>query len=216
MKKISSIIIAAGILCLAAAAAIAFFNQYTANKAGETSESLLEIIENGEAGIVSFTDTDEAPQTADTQGEEAGDNISDGLSNSFVSDSAYSVGEWMICGTLEIPVIGLKLPVMAEYSEALLRLAPCRYTDNGVPSDKLVIAGHNFNEHFGYLGNLVNGDSVFFTDAEGKRRETKVVYIGQVESNDFAAVSEGDWELAMFTCNFSGEKRVLVCCETVD
>ena len=216
MKKLSSIIIAAGILCLAAAAAIAFFNQYTANKAGETSESLLEIIENGEAGIVNFTDTDEAPQTADTQGEEAGDNISDGLSNSFVSDSAYSVGEWMICGTLEIPVIGLKLPVMAEYSEALLRLAPCRYTDNGVPSDKLVIAGHNFNEHFGYLGNLVNGDSVFFTDAEGKRRETKVVYIGQVESNDFAAVSEGDWELAMFTCNFSGEKRVLVCCETVD
>ena len=216
MKKLSSIIIAAGILCLAAAAAIAFFNQYTANKAGETSESLLEIIENGEAGIVNFTDTDEAPQTADTQGEEAGDNISDGLSNSFVSDSAYSVGEWMICGTLEIPVIGLKLPVMAEYSEALLRLAPCRYTDNGVPSDKLVIAGHNFNEHFGYLGNLVNGDSVFFTDAERKRRETKVVYIGQVESNDFAAVSEGDWELAMFTCNFSGEKRVLVCCETVD
>lgn len=216
MKKLSSIIIAAGILCLAAAAAIAFFNQYTANKAGETSESILEKIENGEAGIVSFTDTDEAPQTADTQGEEAGDNISDGLSNSFVSDSAYSVGEWMICGTLEIPVIGLKLPVMAEYSEALLRLAPCRYTDNGVPSDKLVIAGHNFNEHFGYLGNLVNGDSVFFTDAEGKRRETKVVYIGQVESNDFAAVSEGDWELAMFTCNFSGEKRVLVCCETVD
>ena len=216
MKKLSSIIIAAGILCLAAAAAIAFYNQYTANKAGETSESILEKIENGEAGIVSFTDTDEAPQTADTQGEEAGDNISDGLSNSFVSDSAYSVGEWMICGTLEIPVIGLKLPVMAEYSEALLRLAPCRYTDNGVPSDKLVIAGHNFNEHFGYLGNLVNGDSVFFTDAEGKRRETKVVYIGQVESNDFAAVSEGDWELAMFTCNFSGEKRVLVCCETVD
>ncbi len=216
MKKLSSIIIAAGILCLAAAAAIAFYNQYTANKAGETSESILEKIENGEAGIVSFTDTDEAPQTADTQGEEAGDNISDGLSNSFVSDSAYSVGEWMICGTLEIPVIGLKLPVMAEYSEALLRLAPCRYTDNGVPPDKLVIAGHNFNEHFGYLGNLVNGDSVFFTDAEGKRRETKVVYIGQVESNDFAAVSEGDWELAMFTCNFSGEKRVLVCCETVD
>ena len=145
MKKLSSIIIAAGILCLAAAAAIAFYNQYTANKAGETSESLLEIIENGEAGIVNFTDTDEAPQTADTQGEEAGDNISDGLSNSFVSDSAYSVGEWMICGTLEIPVIGLKLPVMAEYSEALLRLAPCRYTDNGVPPDKLVIAGHNFN-----------------------------------------------------------------------
>ena len=125
-------------------------------------------------------------------------------------------GGWRLCGTLEIPVLGLKLPVMSEYSDSLLRLAPCRYTDNGVPSDKLVIAGHNYYEHFGYLGDLVHGDSVFFTDVEGKRTETKVVFIGQIESNDFSALSEGDWDLAMFTCNFSGEKRVLVCCALVD
>ena len=69
-------------------------------------------------------------------------------------------------GVLEIPDLGLNLPVASNWSYPLLRQTPCRYTGSAYTND-LVIAAHNYDKHFGGLKNLQIGDSVTFTDMDG-------------------------------------------------
>lgn len=51
-------------------------------------------------------------------------------------------------GELEIPALGLELPVMDQWSYPRLRIAPCRYVGS-VYSGDIVIAGHSYLRHFG-------------------------------------------------------------------
>lgn len=53
-------------------------------------------------------------------------------------------------GILEIPSLEIVLPVMAEWSDSNLKIAPCRYHGSAYSGD-LVIAGHNYRTHFGAL-----------------------------------------------------------------
>lgn len=69
-------------------------------------------------------------------------------------------------GYVEIPVLGLKLPVMSEWDYTRLKIAPCRQFGSS-RTDDLVIAAHNYESHFGHLKDLSEGDSVTFTDMEG-------------------------------------------------
>ena len=69
-------------------------------------------------------------------------------------------------GTLTIPTLGLELPIVSSWSDALLDLAPCRYTGS-VYLDDLIIAGHNYRSHFGRLNQAQVGDAVRVTDGAG-------------------------------------------------
>ena len=53
-------------------------------------------------------------------------------------------------GVLDIPALGLSLPVMSQWSYPNLKLAPCRYTGSAY-SGNLILAGHNYPSHFGGL-----------------------------------------------------------------
>lgn len=64
-------------------------------------------------------------------------------------------------GYVEIPVLGLKLPVMSEWDYSRLKLAPCRQFGSS-RTDDLVIAAHNYESHFGHLKDLSAGDTVTF------------------------------------------------------
>ena len=46
-------------------------------------------------------------------------------------------------GTLEIPSLGLKFPVISEWSDEKLKKAPCRYSGSAYLNN-LIIAGHNY------------------------------------------------------------------------
>lgn len=69
-------------------------------------------------------------------------------------------------GYVEVPVLGLKLPVMAEWDYDRLKIAPCRQFGS-TRTDDLVIAAHNFESHFGRLKELTGGETVIFTDMDG-------------------------------------------------
>lgn len=51
-------------------------------------------------------------------------------------------------GYLELPTLGLTLPVMSDWSYEKLRIAPCRCWGS-VYDDSLVILAHNYARHFG-------------------------------------------------------------------
>jgi sortase A len=117
-------------------------------------------------------------------------------------------------GRLDIPTLGLSLPVMSQWSYPNLKISPCRYTGSAYTGD-LVIAAHNYQSHFGTLKYLSCGDRVYFTDADGNEFTYEVAEIDQLLPTDIEKMTSGDWALTLFTCTIGGSYRVTVRCDAV-
>lgn len=114
-------------------------------------------------------------------------------------------------GTLEIPSLGLDLPVISQLSNRLLQLAPCRY-QGSIYQDNMILAAHNYRAHFGRLKELVVGDELSFTDAEGNCIPYTVSAMETLDGTAVAQMEEGEWDLTLFTCTIGGRSRVTVRC----
>lgn len=117
-------------------------------------------------------------------------------------------------GTLEIPVLDLSLPVINQWSYPNLKKAPCRY-DGSAYLNNLVIAGHNYQSHFGSLDHLSQGDDVIFTDMDGNRFRYKVAVIDILQPTAIEEMTDGNYALSLFTCTISGQYRATVRCDMV-
>ena len=111
-------------------------------------------------------------------------------------------------GVLQIPSLDLTLPVISDWSYPALQIAPCRY--EGSAYGGMVIAGHNFDSHFGTLSRLEPGDEIRFVDLSG---HTFTYAVAETEVLDATAIDQmvnGGWDLTLFTCTLSGETRFTV------
>ena len=124
---------------------------------------------------------------------------------------AVAQGEQSI-GILEVPTLGLKLPVLRDCTDRALETAPCRYTGTA-QEGTLVIAGENCRSHFGMLRGLAAGDTVYFTETDGKAYAYAVSALETV--SDPVGMIAGDWDLTLFTGTFSGRGRVTVRCKSL-
>jgi sortase A len=115
-------------------------------------------------------------------------------------------------GTVEIPSLGLLLPVQNEWDKKAARYAICRYMGSVYEND-LIICGHNYEEHFGRLGELNTGDDVIVTDMNGISFYFKVSNIETLGATDTEEMEAGDWDLTLFTCTIGGANRVTIRCE---
>lgn len=124
--------------------------------------------------------------------------------------------EWYV-GILEIPEIGIVLPVMAEpWNETKLEKAPGVY-EGSVYKNNMIVAAHNYRTHFGKLKNLKAGSAVYFTDMNGNRFEYATCWSEVIEQTDIDTMTEdGDWDLTLFTCTYGGKKRLAVRCVRQD
>lgn len=201
-------LISIGLLLVAAALLLTVHNMREETHAQQTAdaaaEEILEVI-RVERTEVSGEESSAAPET---------------ILPEYVLDPDMAMPETEVDGTayigvLEIPACGLTLPVISEWSYAALKEAPCRYMGS-VYSDDLILAGHNYRSHFGKLENLKIGDEIRFTDVNGNVFTYAVL---DFESLNGAAVEEmeaGDWELTLFTCDYSGRRRFTVRCGRTD
>ena len=114
-------------------------------------------------------------------------------------------------GTLEIPSLSLTLPVISQWSDSRLRLAPCRYKGSAYLGD-LIIAGHNYRTHFGGLAKLEIGDAVYFTDMDGNRFAYTVSGLDELAGTAIEEMEAGEWDLTLFTCTLGGKSRFTVRC----
>ena len=117
-------------------------------------------------------------------------------------------------GTLEIPALGLSLPVMSEWSYPRLKIAPCRYVGTAYQPG-FVIAAHNYTSHFGRLKELTEGDSVTFTDADGNVFTYRVAAVEVLAHTAVEDMVSDEWDLSLFTCTIGGQTRLTVRCEVV-
>ncbi len=116
-------------------------------------------------------------------------------------------------GTVGIPSLNLLLPIQNEWSGDNAKVSVCRYVGSVYDND-LIVAGHNYVEHFGNLKELSTGDEVVVTDMNGKSFYFQVVNIETLGAYDVDEMEAGEWDLTLFTCTIGGQNRVTVRCES--
>lgn len=116
-----------------------------------------------------------------------------------------------VIGVVGLPDLGLSLPVLAGYTQDLLAVAPCRYTDDlALEPGQLVVAGHNYRTHFGRLGELAPGSRITWQNLDGVTYAYTVTEITEIDAGDREALEQGDWDLTLFTCDVTRTRRILV------
>lgn len=195
-RRLSSTLITIGLALLVAACGIEIYNSIEDYSAGKRAEYVLEQIQQPPSaspepdvnGYVAVTVDDEPPPPIET------DTI----------------------GVLTITRLDLELPVLRECTEDTLSVSVCRYLGSSLVKPKrLVIAGHNYKRHFGNLPKLVAGDEVLFTCPSGEVYRYAVTNTKVISEYDHSALRQGEWDIALFTCNSDGSKRIVVQCREV-
>lgn len=138
-----------------------------------------------------------------------GDGVAEGRDMAKVK-----LGERSYVGVLEVPALGLELPVMATWSDELLRDGPCRYYGTAA-DDSLVIAGFNYDVHFGRLAELAPGDEVTLVEMDGTVDSYEVVEVLTLDGSAVEEMTSSDYALTLFTRSYDGSACTTVRCERV-
>ena len=118
-------------------------------------------------------------------------------------------------GTLTIPPLELEFPVTEEWDYERMKIATCRYSGTVYLND-LVICAHNYNNFFRKLDKLQKEDVIIFTDVEGNSYEYRVAETEVLVPTAIEEMKTGDWDLTLFTCNYWGDARVAVRCDSYE
>ncbi len=194
--------IAAGILMIIGALGLTAYNLWDARRAKEAAD-----------------------QITDQLIEEIGDNVGKEVAAPYADPDAEMPAKWIdgyeYIGILEIPSLGLSLPVMKEWDYTRLKISPCRFTGSYY-ADDLVICAHNYDTHLGRILQIGIGSDVYFTSVDGltihyivtNRETVEPTAVEQmIENTGNSETSLLDWDLTLFTCNLGGQTRCAVRCK---
>jgi sortase A len=196
-KRVEILFWCIGLLLMGMGMSLLLYNFWDNHRVGVVSENILLQLEE--------------IQKAEQEKEEKKEKNPLYMTNPEMEMPTVEIDENWFIGKLDIPSLGLSLPVMEEWSYPKLKLSPCRYSGS-VYEDNLIIAAHNYGKHFGNIKNLRIGDSLTFTDMEGNCFEYLVAEVEQLEPEGTEEIQQGDWELTLFTCTIGGSYRVVVRC----
>lgn len=118
-------------------------------------------------------------------------------------------------GRVQIEKLSLELPVTADpWSYDKLKVAPGVYYGS-IYSKDMVIAGHNYDTHFGSLRELSIGDEVVFVDVDGNRFTYAVCDIQSLKTREGRRMiaKSDDYDLTLFTCAPGAQTRVTIRCK---
>lgn len=196
-SKRGILFMAGGLALLLAALCLTGYNLWDERRAGDTAEKAARALE-AETPVLEELDLPE-------------EMVPDYVLNPWMPMPVVEIDGHEYVGTVDVPAIGISLPVMSEWSYPNLKLSPCRYWGS-VYLNSMIIAAHNYERHFGGLKNLEIGDAVSFTDADGNVFHYTVTGMEQINPTDPITMFEGEWDLTLFTCTLGGQYRVTVRC----
>lgn len=191
--KIGILFMLIGVILILFATVISFYNLSADNHAETYSNNVLEIIENDIPKLSEAKQIDYLSEETTIQ-----QPVIDVLNKEYI-------------GIIHIPSINIKLPVMSSCSENQLKLTPCCYSGTA-NDDSLIIAGHNYSSHFGNIDDLNQNDEVYFINANGEIYSYIVLETEIIDDSDIEGMQQGNWDLSLFTCNFTGDKRITIRC----
>ena len=118
--------------------------------------------------------------------------------------------------TVNIPKLNLSYPVLAETSDKLLKISPCKFW-GPEPNEvgNFCIVGHNYRntKFFSKVPTLEMGDTVKITDLSGRTLTYKIYDKYTVDPTDVKCTSQltnGKKEVTLITCSNDSKQRVVV------
>ncbi|WP_201346720.1 sortase, partial [Lactobacillus nasalidis] len=79
-----------------------------------------------------------------------------------------------------------------------------------------VVAGHNFQNHFGPLDRLKVGDKLYFEAASCQRYVYRVRKLEVLQSTAIRKMVKSKYDLSLFTCTYDGRARFTVRCQLLE
>ncbi len=207
------------LLCVLSSYAI--YAEYDRNKSEQVSQEILDGIEfqdgtetiEEEVTVVilnAIPEEDEVAQTQTVQTEVPVDVPEE--QKSIASDGTV----YYTIGVINIPSINVNYPILSTYSDALLKISPCKFHGpNPNEVGNLCIAGHNYknSKFFSKVPTLKNGDKVEITDLGGNTVKYAVYDKYIVNPDELECTSQltnGKKEVTLITCTNDNKKRYII------
>lgn len=121
-----------------------------------------------------------------------------------------------VVGTIQIPSIDLKYPVLEKVTEKSLETSVAWLYGPGLNEvGNNVIIGHNYRNGtmFSDVNKLKNGSTIYITDLSGNKVTYKVYNIYRTSGNDASYMTrdtQGKREISLSTCTNDSKARTLV------
>jgi len=124
--------------------------------------------------------------------------------------------EYYSIGIVNIPSINVNYPILSTYSDALLKIAPCKFHGpNPNEVGNLCIAGHNYrnSKFFSKVPDMELGDIIEITDLRGNTVTYAVYDMFIVNPDELECTSQltgGRREITLITCTDDNKQRHIV------
>lgn len=236
-KKIYKILFIISVFCMICLTSVYVYAEYDRNKESDISSNILQnmfsdktlISEDENALIVKITqdianNIDEYQATEDeeqveTPEQPTPDSVSDSTSNSVSTYTASNGKQYEYVGRVVIPKINVDYPILANWSDALLKVSICKFHGpNPNEVGNLCLVGHNYRNKrfFSKVPTLEIGDIVQITDLSKRTIEYEVYDMHTVlpdNKDDTTQKTGGKKEVTLITCTNDSQQRVIVKCK---
>jgi len=125
--------------------------------------------------------------------------------------------EFTVIGTIQIPDIDLKYPILQENTtKALETSTVLMYSAQGLNNEgNTVIMGHNYRNGtmFSNLSKLTKGDYIYITDTTGRKVKYEIYSIYEAEENENSYITrkiEGKKEISLVTATNDSKLRTII------
>jgi len=183
MNKKGITLVIIGCIFIIIAGLMVTYNYYENKKSGIESKKIYEIIQ--EKDIIEETNI-----------------ITEEMKTINIDGNEY-------IGTISIPVLNLDLPVMSDWDYVKMKKSPCRYYGSIFTND-LVICAHSYDNLFGKIKKLNQGDLLIFKDIDKNEYIYKVEVIEILSPTDVKKMIESDFDLTLYTCTMDTLNRITV------
>lgn len=216
MKRIqfNAILTSVGIAMIVCALLLTAYNVVDSMRAYKSASSALEQLYSANPAIKKQADIDHLYNEDSIMGID-GENIPDYVLNPAMDMPKITIDGQDYIGVLSIPSLEIELPVIESLDYEKLKIAPCRYSGS-VYTENMVIAAHNYTRHFGRVNNVSIGDGVIFIDTDGNEFRYEVAEIEVLDAEAVKEMTESDYQMTLFTCNYAGNKRITIRCTVVE
>lgn len=143
--------------------------------------------------------------------------INESITNEISSENKTKYKGFDVIGTIQIPKISLKYPILEKLSPKSLETSVVLlYTANGLNQvGNSVIIGHNYRNGtmFSNVKKLEKGDLIYITDMSGTKVKYKIYDIYRAsgsEGNYMTRNTDGKREISLSTCTDDSKARTIV------
>lgn len=127
-----------------------------------------------------------------------------------------------VVGTIHIPTINLKYPILEKLSPTSLKTSVVlMYTAQGLNNEgNSVIIGHNYRNGtmFSNVDKLKNGDYIYITDMIGRKIKYQIYNMYRASGNESDYITRntnGKREISLSTCTDDSKARTIVWAKEV-